>query len=259
MNIKNFQNEYKKGVFDLFEKVFQKKLTNDFWEWRYNYFGDPIQQIMKEKDKVVGHYLLHPIILEFDEWKKKCLFSMTTMTDPDFAGRGIMTKLATEVYKRGTNELYNLVFLFANKNSRYMFTKKLRFKELAVIKELTLDYRKQKTNGVGEIIQIDEFDKQFDYFYEMHKKDLPKIRIPRISNYLNWRFIKNPSVEYYCYKIEDNTKLVGYFVLSKYNKKCQIVDFFIEEDEKYFAQMIKTVFSFCKNKNCETISLWIKS
>jgi len=80
--------------------------------------------------------------------------------------------------------------------------------------------------------------------------------VPRVSGYLNWRFIKNPSTNYCCYKIEDEGKLVGYFILKKYLKKCHIVDYIVENNEQYFASIIKTSLMFCKTRDCDKISLW---
>jgi hypothetical protein len=259
MLIKKFQENDKSKVLELFEKVFHKKMTEQFWNWRFgkNPFGKPFVRLAFIEKNLVANYLLHPVILEINNCKKKCLFSMTTMIDSNYSGKGIMTKLATEAYDKGKDELYNIVFGFANKNSRHMFTKKLDFKELTVIKELTLEYKKKEFNVEGKIIKIDKFDEEFDFFFESQKNNLPKINIPRISSYLNWRFIENPITKYYCYKIEDEKKIVGYFVISKYKNKCQIVDFLVEENEKYFAQIIKSSLEFCKDKKCENISLWI--
>jgi hypothetical protein len=257
--IKEFNNINKNEILNLFEKVFHKKMSIQFWNWRFGnkFIKKPLIKLAFIENKLVANYLLHPIILEFGGFGKKCLFSMTTMTDPEYAKQGIMTKLATEVYKKGTDELYCLVFLFANKNSRQLFTKKLNFKELTEIKELTLEYNNKKLNGIDETIEISDFDEQFDLFYKKNKKNLPKIKIPRVHSYLKWRFIENPITKYYCYKIEDGNNLVGYFVISKYKEKCQIVDFFIEEKEEYFIKMINTALKFCHEKKCKTISLWI--
>lgn len=258
MLTKEFQDEDKPQILELFEKVFHKKMTEQFWNWRFgkNPHGKPLVKLAFIEKNLVANYLLHPIILEINNCKRRCLFSMTTMTDSDYSGKGIMTKLATDVYDKGRNELYKLVFGFANKNSRYMFTKKLDFKELTVIKELTLEYGKKELNVGGKIIKINEFDEQFDSFFESQKNNLPKISIPRISSYLNWRFIKNPITKYHCYKIEDENKIVGYFIISKYKDKCQIVDFLVEENEKYFAHIIKLSLEFCNDKKCKKISLW---
>ena len=138
-----------------------------------------------------------------------------------------------------------------------MFTKKLNFKELRTVRELSLEHKKMKLDVKGKVIKINKFDKGFDSFFELEKERVSKIIIPRISNYLNWRFIKNPIIKYHCYKIEYKERIVGYFVISKYNDKCQIVDFLVEENEKYFAQIIKSSLKFCDEQKCKKISLWV--
>ena len=169
MQIKEFQNENIKQILELFEKVFHKKMTIKFWNWRFdgNPFGNPFIKLAFIGKDLIASYLIHPIILEFDNKKNQCLFSMTTMTDRDFSGKGIMTKLASESYKKGKNDLYKIVFLFANKNSRHMFTKKLDFKELRMVRELSLEHKEMELDVRGKVTKINKFDNGFDSFFEL--------------------------------------------------------------------------------------------
>ena len=104
ISIKDFSLNHKLSILKLFKKSFNKQLSEEFWNWRFenNPFGKAIIKIALADQQVVGQYLLHPIPLKYQNNNFKSLFSMTTMTDPEFSGRGIMTNLASEVFEKIT-------------------------------------------------------------------------------------------------------------------------------------------------------------
>lgn len=262
MNItnKDYEDNYQNLIFDLFKKTLLKETSKTFWDWRFkkNPFGKPLIRLSFHNTKLVAQYLLHPINLEINQVPIKALFSMMTMTHPDYKGRGIMTKLAKEAYDIGEKNNYSFVVGFANKNSRYMFTKKLNFKELKKMTELVIclpsniDF-KTKTN----CSKIDFFDDSFLEFYKTLSKDISMIMIPRTPKYLNWRFIENPDNDYECYKIHQNKKLVGYFVLKNYmGKKGHIIDFLIKDNIEVYNSLIEKAIDYCNLYNLPELTLW---
>jgi len=258
--IKEYDLSCKNQILKLFKKTFQKEMTEYFWNWRFekNPFGNPIIKIAYSKDKLISNYLVHPIILHHNLNSINALFSMTTMTDPEFSGRGIGTDLANEVYKTSKLKGYDLVFGFANKNSRYMFIKKLEFDEVAQMTELTLSINKELSFASKiSCLKISQFNEEHTSFF-MSKNDISKIIVPRTSNYLNWRFFQHPDIKYYCYNIIDKEKILGYFVLKIFkNEKCHIVDFLLEENYECFKTVINQTIKFCNENKISKISLWV--
>lgn len=235
-------------------------MTEEFWEWRFekNPFGKILIQLGFMDERLVANYLLHPVNLRFEAKSYNALYSMTTMTDPEYAGKGIMTKLASKVYELGKKEGYQFVFsLSINKNSRYMFTKKLGFKELLTMNELGVENPQDYSVECNcNLLPIENFDDFFSEFFETINRKISKIIIPRTAKYLNWRFIFHPEIKYYCYKITQNEVLRGYFVLKKYHNKCHIVDFLTEDDEDLYNGMIKQAISFCRHNKLDKLTLW---
>ena len=263
MITKPYNSNYKNQLSLLFKKTFKRELSEAFWNWRFekNPFGEPIIRVAFFNKLLIANYLLHPINLQYNSKSIKALFSMTTMTDPDFVGRGIGTKLANEAYHIGKENKFDLVFGFLNKNSRYMFTKKLGFTELAIMKEIIISVENHlnfKSNY--SCTKITEFDEEHSIFYKSKSKGLSKILIPRTSTYLNWRFVRHPEINYHCYNVKNNEKLVGYFVLKIFqNNKCHIVDFLLDDDIECFNAIINQTIKFCKENNIQKLSLWANS
>ena len=73
---------------DLFQKVFKKKISEEFWKWRYGVFGKPIAGLLWDEKKLVGHYMLSPIPMKIDEHIENALLAMSVMIDPDYQGKG---------------------------------------------------------------------------------------------------------------------------------------------------------------------------
>ncbi len=261
VSIIDYSPKFKPLILDLFKKTFHKKLSQEFWNWRFdnNPFGQPMIKNAIYDSTVVAHYLLHPVELNYGKNKIKSLFSMMTMTDPQFSGRGIMTQLANQVYKLGADMGYDLVFGFANNISKKMFTQNLGFKELSTMNEISCDISNlPKLNSNYDCFQITKFDNSISKLYSKCKIN-NQIHIPRIMEYLNWRFIQHPEISYQCFSILKDENIVGYFVLKKFNDtKTHIVDFLtLNDDPKIFETIINESKKFSEKNKLSKITLWI--
>ena len=246
-----FSEKYLDDVIALFRKAYGKTLSKDYWNWRFNKnpFGKPFIQLCLKENHVIALYLVHPITVILNSEIKKMLFSMFTMTDPDFSGRGIMTKLYKKTVTDNVQKQFPTIIGFANNNSRYMFTKKLNFSEITKMKELCLDIKN------NSFMQIYSFDDNFSNFFENYKP-VNHYAIFRSKDYLNWRFFENPENEYIVYEIKIDQELQGYFVLKIFeNKKCHIIDFMYKNDQ-HIDTMINKSIEFCKNNEFSLLTLW---
>ena len=263
ISIKDYSPKYKRQILNLFEKTFNKKMTKEFWEWRFekNPYGNPLIKLAFVNQKLVANYLLHPIELRMGFKPIRGLFSMTTMTDPEFAGKGIMSNLAKEVYDLGKRKDYDIIFGFSNKNSRYMFTQKLGFKELETMNEICLGIN-NNTDFISncKCIEIENFDEDYSQFYSLEQKRMYKIIIPRTKEHLQWRYTNHPQNKYHCYKITKDNDLKGFFVLKNYEGiKSHIVDYFMINEDIYYEAMIATATSFCKKFKIPELTLWVNN
>ena len=140
MHFSLFQNQEKKIVMDLFEKVFKKKINEEFWKWRYAAFGKPIAGLLWDEKKLVGHYMLSPIPMKIDDHMENALLAMSVMIDPDYHGKGIyFGPLAKFTYDAAINEGYNMIFAFPNEKSYKIHFGPLGWNDFGRIRE----YKKQ--------------------------------------------------------------------------------------------------------------------
>ena len=263
MNIttRKFEPKYKNQVFELYKKSFGKEMPERVWNWRFEQypFEKPLLQCAFFNQQLIALYQAQPIILQINQKFTTALFSLNTMTDPEFSGRGIMTTLANEVYRIGIKNNYKIVFGFANKNSRFLFPKKLGFKEIKIMPEIILDIPDNlKLKTKCKILPITVFDESYSSYYKTSFKKIPKISIYRTSSYLNWRYIQHPEIKYQCQKILKNGEFAGYYVLKNYEgKKCHIIDFLINDDIEVFQSMIEHAITFCNKNNIPQLTLWV--
>ena len=151
---------------------------------------------MIEEEKVIGHYVVHPIPLEIFGEKTKALFSMSVMTHPEFRGKGIFSSLATEVYKKAISLGYEIIFGFPNDNSASIHFDKLGWKNHGKITEYvkniqTANVRNIQTANVRnieyEVVEIEPNDQMIEEIWNENKEKFPII-VPRTSAYIRWRF-----------------------------------------------------------------------
>lgn len=260
ISIVDHSPKFKPSILELFKNTFDRKLSQEFWNWRFenNPFGKPIIKNAIYNSEIIAHYLLHPVELSYGKDRISSLFSMMTMTNPQFSGRGIMTELANQVYQLGKNLGYDLVFGFANNISRKMFTQNLGFNELNTMNEISCNISNlPKLNSQYKCHEITTFDNSITELYNKCNMD-NHIIIPRTKNYLNWRFIQHPEVSYQCYNVLKDDDIVGYFVLKKFNDvKTHIVDFLTSADDPtIFEAIINESKKFSEKNKLPKITLW---
>ena len=128
MEIKAYKLGDELKIIELFEQSFGKKMSLEYWKWRFSdnpFTSNIFIDLMWDNDLLVGHYAVSPVEMILEDKKILTALSMTTMTHPQYGGKGIFSKLAENLYKRLTEEGYTMVWGFPNNNSHYGFNKNL--------------------------------------------------------------------------------------------------------------------------------------
>jgi hypothetical protein len=189
----SFKDEY--AIIELFKICFNKNITYEYWDWRFNknpFTNEKFIHLMWDGPLLVGHYAVSPIEMFIYGEKKMTALSMTTMTHPNYGGRGIFSKLATSVYENLRNSNYEMVWGFPNSKSHYGFIKNLNWLDITTLGMLKLDLNNFKISD--NVSDINYFN---DYSISLGKLDESQnIKINNNINYANWRYKNNPSFEY---------------------------------------------------------------
>ncbi len=119
---------------DLLDRVFgaSRKFSADALAWRYrdNPAGEVVGADAWDGPRLAAHYVTCPVEAHIDGRLTKGLLSLNTVTDPDYQGRGLFTRLADATYAQGAAAGYQFVIGVANANSTPGFLRKLGFQDV---------------------------------------------------------------------------------------------------------------------------------
>ena len=257
--------DYKEGdenqILELFKLAFKKEMSIEYWNWRYkqNPFDNQLRiKLMWDGDLLVGHYAVSPLFLKVNNETCQAALSMTTMTHPNYTGKGIFKTLATELYNDlETNSNYRLIWGFPNGNSHYAFIKNLNWLDVNTIPMLTLsdmNFEKFKPIAYETVEQFTEV--HANVLNSMSNKT--ETAVYKTVQYLNWRYISNPSYTYYSVSINSDPQSFIVFKIYISNNEIDIVEIGSPTFEFSFNKLIGAILSFTKDNNIKvnSINLW---
>jgi len=257
---------YKAGdeifILKLFKDVFKKEMSVDYWKWRFldNPNHDyPLIYLMWEKDVLVGHYAVSPVKMQVNRKVIFSALSMTTMTDPNYAGKGIFTTLAKELYKRESeNNQLDLVWGFPNNNSHRGFIKNLNWQDVELIPSFSLDLTRWNNKGVlsgEEFNVVKQVKGKAIIKYQKLQEDY-LVKVYKDEAYFKWRYVDNPINDYLIF--ENNNG--AFFIVKQYSfsEKIQIdiVEWAIADDLEETQNALTSLITFFKNRP-DHINIWM--
>jgi len=220
------------------------------WHWKYrnNPAGASTIWFAEDNGKLAGQYAITRVKIKIGNEVITGSQSLDTMTHPDYGHQGIFETLANKTYKEAGEKGIHVVYGFPNEYSYPGFKRKLGWFDIcaqrAMIKPLNLEnilvkyitnkfllkictvsmnlivktlYRTTnapKVDGLT-IARISSFDNRINDLWEKVSNDY-KIIVVRDKEYLNWRFVDVPDVEYAIFLAEKEGQILGYTVL-----KCE--------------------------------------
>lgn len=218
MHIERFKAGDELKIINLFLKSFGKPITYDFWKWRYldnPFTASKMINLMWDGDILAGHYALFPVEMEINSAVTLSALSMTTMTNPDYAGKGIFRNLAEDLYSSiRENEKVNIVWGFPNLNSHYGFIKNLSWKDSGTIPTLRL--KENKFSGISPHPYILTTGFKQEHVEKIKLNNSGKIAVNKTLDYLKWRYTHNPVNKYYIIETEDKSDL-NFAVIKLFN------------------------------------------
>jgi len=256
-------------ILSLYKQVTGGEMSLDFWKWKFERgpFGKGIIKLMFDGDKLIGHYSVIPMNIEIQSWPVRAVFSLNTLTHPDYQGQGIFTCLARETYKECQHLGFRLVYGFPNGNAYHGLTKRLGWQGFGKMNLLHKGlqeeaYRPQLSKHVHKIYQIERFGEDINTLWHEVEGEYNVI-VPRSKEFLNWRYVEHPQVNYPKYVTRDNSgKTVGYIVLKTFRAENEtighIVDILSMNDEDAIRGLIRTASDYFLDKGIGNISCWMQ-
>jgi hypothetical protein len=283
--LRNFVADDYKSLSDLFSKIWNIDSPVDFWKWKYAQggFGWVIEN---QQGKIVSYTGF---------WSRKTILGGKTiypvmivdmMTDPDFRGkvygfimRKVRTIPSTQILFGFTNPVshriyegvfrrtlrinttlpnYGIVF-----NPNVLIPLPSAFSKVcsSIARALySLFLRRQRRNRSITIAPTNTVGKEFDVFWQNLTKEYVWLQ-DRGSDYISWRFIHAQSQSYILLKATEESKLVGYIVVSametKKGKKGLIGDWLVSRSRTdIFASLVHAALDWCVRQNVDMVEVW---
>jgi GNAT superfamily N-acetyltransferase len=108
----------------------KERYNSTYLRWLYyeNPNGTVVGFDAWDGDRAVAHYVCVPLLANIQGGgPRKVLLSLNTATHPDYQGRGLFVKLASEAYALAAEQGYAAVIGVANANSTHGFVNRLGF------------------------------------------------------------------------------------------------------------------------------------
>jgi predicted acetyltransferase len=257
---------YKKGdetsICDLFKLAYGRNLSKKYWKWRFvdNPCGEGIIYLAWQGNKLAAHYAVSPITLSNNGKIASGCLSGTTMTHPDFRGMGLFPELASRTYKKATDLGIKSVWGFPNNYSHRILVGKLGWKDIYEIPTFRLRFKNIMGSNLatGRPKEITELDPRFDSLWNKTRNNA-MIKIQRNREFLQWRFLENPSEKYRILIKEQEKDILGYLIFKQYKKEFQIVDLWPVDNVSVGLELITGTLVASKKQDLDGVSLWLNA
>lgn len=214
------------------------------WQCFDNPNGDAF--IISARDKVtnelVGVRTVLPVLLTIESRHVKAALAVNTFAREDFRGMGVFTNTVRRCHEYAPREGIEIIFSFPNANSFPGYTKKLSYQclghlnylvkplnPLGTLQNILLKNNKfskidipekQLTDGYNIIKYKNEFALQITTFLEAFNNS-HKITTLRTLDYLKWRYINHPTIDYGICFVEKSNNIQAMIVFAVDAKNTQ--------------------------------------
>jgi hypothetical protein len=217
-----------------------------------NPFGPPMIELAFDGDLLVGHYALCPAESRVDGALVRTARSMTTMTHPDYAGRGIFSSLAERLYGRVERDHgVGFIWGFPNANSHFGFTQKLRWHDLFAL--FFLDVPAQASATAPRVVPLEPADAHA----RLASVGAPRSGVQpfaRTSRFLDWRYAGKPRYRLVGLEGSDAFAVVSTFEGAE-ARALNLVDAFFGSARDASA-LVEGLACHAAEQGCATLSIW---
>jgi GNAT superfamily N-acetyltransferase len=295
-SVRTYEKGDENGIFELMKAVYsEEKYYREEWMqwWRWMYTENPVgvsRILVADHDgKIVGQYPLILVNMKIGEEIIKGSQNIDLMTHPDYQHQGIFFTLEKRALSEAGKEGINITYGFPNEPAYLGHLKsgwfdvcslqvmikpfnlenalKRRIKNKFMIKIYTtigkliinLFYRAKKPPKVDSltITKISSFDDRIDDFWKKISND-HEIIIVRDKEYLNWRYVNIPNINYTIYLAEEGEEICGYVVLRCVKKQNLIFGYMFDiiasiDRPEVIHHLLSKAIQYFKDENADLI------
>jgi Acetyltransferase (GNAT) domain len=261
LEVRPYQSGDEAAIVDLFELTFGRPLTAAYWQWRFrdNPTGRTMIEVAVSGSTMAAHYAVSPVVVSVRGGDVMTALSMTTMTHPEFRGRGLFVALAESIYKRMTEAAMDMVWGFPNVISHRGFLRELAWVDIHEVPTFTriLAQGRALPAPSGNIVELSSIDARFDLLWDEVKTRQP-VLVRRDSRYLSWRYGANPDNAYTLLASLQGDHLMGYAFCKRYHDTVDLVDLLSVSDEAGI-DLLWGVSRWAREAGARSVGLWLNS
>lgn len=232
---------------ELYHKAFTAAANREIIEQRYleNPFEELLMYVAIDNGRIVANYSAVPIRVVVNGEVRKAALSLNTMTDPEYAGRGLFTTLATALYDYLSSNGYAMIIGFPNFMSNRTFNTRLGWRTVLEIPTLKLDLETCRLSEENEQVIASSFDSI------SRGVESKQIHVDLSTEYINWRFRDNKEKQYNVHSLDNENWLIYQF----YNDEINITEINCV-DTCNEQELIQRLISVGKKKGYKYITTW---
>ena len=294
--VREYKKGDENGILELMKAVYpDKKILKESWMkwWKWMFTKSPAGAariwLADHNGKIAGQYPLIISDMKVGKEIAKVSQNIELMTHPDYRKQGMFITLEKKALEKTAKEGINITIGFPNAaaypghiktgwfdiGSLQIGVKPIHLKKIVEtgIKNnflkpfyvffgkliIYLIYREKKTivSDSLKISKVNSFDNRINDFWEKNSKDY-EITTVRKKEYLNWRYVDIPDIDYTIYIAEEKGEIRGYIVLRCVDedniKSGSIFDIFTPlERPDVTARLISKAIEFFKSQNVDLI------
>lgn len=241
---------------ELFEEAFGRHVAQEYFLWRYA--GKTIDNflpinVLVENGKFVANYSANPIELVYEGVSLPFLLSMTTMAHPQHEGKGLPTKLGSELYKWAQAKGVRGVIGFPNSKIHYIRRVKLGWEDIYEIPMFSLtefpdgEFKSETILPSGSIDGEIDLPQWLNDFWH----------IKRSTEYLRWRYAENPLNKYQFWTIGNGKSVKSYCITKEYGNQVDLVDF-VPETRNAAELLLRSLIRYTVSRGLSQINAWVQ-
>lgn len=249
------------SIADIYKSVYNREFDLSYWNWRFK--ENPLEQkaniaYIKENGKLISFYAVNESRFINGNNSYKCGLMNSAMTRPEYAGRGLITKLEVSLHKHLFEEKdFSFVYGFANHNSHRIHRKHCGWKDLFVLNNFAVDTDTLLSKLGNERSCEYKVYNASDYEYSNIASLIPlniEYGFSRNMEILKWR-LRNPRNSYKVLEIKsDNGNIAGVLFFKEYLNGADIMEYFVSDTagREHFLKMSL----FILIRSAKSINIW---
>jgi len=250
------------GIVKLFKEIFGREMSLNEWRWKYieSYPKKIYSSVaVHEELGIVGHYGCVCLPILHESRLTRGLAICDVMINPKFRGIRTLRDLSGIPPSEAVKDGIRLGYGFPNKDTLMRPALNLGIYEnieevIEACKEPA--FHKGPVRYGFKLFPLDYTDNRIDRLWESAADNL-KLAVVRDSQYLSWRYKRNPLFDYQLWGLKKRLgeELLGLAVLKKEMRRTLIMDFFFKDN--LFKPLLVKLENHIHSTGTEEVKLWI--